>query len=265
MSFQVARSAFVEAVQKIGDEVVFLDLRFDSEMYPRPGQFVMAYTGGSEEIPLSVFDYKDGVLRLGIKAVGPSTRIFLGLRCGDYVSVRGPYGTYFRTDKAKRVLLASYGLGLVPLYFLARERKDKNLETEALPLLKEGDVILSELLNPLVSSVEVVMGNTEEMRYYEKLKTRLEEARYDLVVSCGYKTFVYRVWKICEEVGVPSQASLERLMKCGIGLCGSCLIDGEDRAIRLCVEGPVLPSDVLKKLRDFGCHEYDQTGRKVRI
>ncbi|NIM44787.1 MAG: hypothetical protein GTN80_03035 [Nitrososphaeria archaeon] len=265
MSTNTAQSSSVEAVQRVGGDVVFLDLRLNSGIKPRPGQFVMAYTKGSEEIPLSIMDYEKGILRLGVKSVGHSSKLFVQLKCGDYVSIRGPYGTHFQTHNATNLLLTSYGLGLIPLYFLAKERKKKGLETHGLCLLKENDIVLSKLLEPHVSSVRVIRGDTEEMSYYEEIRNILVDKGFDLVVSCGYKTFVYRVWRACEDAEVPAQLSLERMMKCGMGLCGSCLIDGERGSIRLCTDGPVLSSETLRDLSDFGSFEYNDTGRKVKI
>ena len=55
------------------------------------------------------------------------------------------------------------------------------------------------------------------------------------------------------------------MIKCGLGLCGSCIIDGDNFSLRVCVEGPTLTSDILKKLKDFGISQYDETGMKVPI
>jgi dihydroorotate dehydrogenase electron transfer subunit len=61
---------------------------------------------------------------------------------------------------------------------------------------------------------------------------------------------------------IPFQASLERYMKCGFGLCGQCTIGN---GIRVCKEGPVFDGEKLKNIEDFGLFKRDGAGRKVRF
>jgi len=58
------------------------------------------------------------------------------------------------------------------------------------------------------------------------------------------------------------QASLERYMKCGFGLCGQCCIGN---GLRVCREGPVFDGETLSKISDFGLYKKDATGKKVKI
>ena len=60
----------------------------------------------------------------------------------------------------------------------------------------------------------------------------------------------------------PVQASLERHMKCGIGICGQCCIG---KGLRVCEEGPVFDNKTLKKVEDFGVFKRDASGRKIKI
>ncbi len=68
-----------------------------------------------------------------------------------------------------------------------------------------------------------------------------------------------KVFEICEEQEIECQASLERYMKCGFGICGQCCIDD----IMVCKDGPVLNSEQLRKLTEFGVFERDKSGSKV--
>jgi dihydroorotate dehydrogenase electron transfer subunit len=61
---------------------------------------------------------------------------------------------------------------------------------------------------------------------------------------------------------IPIQASLERYMKCGFGICGQCTI-GE--GIRVCKEGPIFDGDTLRKIKDFGKYKKDASGKKIPI
>jgi len=67
---------------------------------------------------------------------------------------------------------------------------------------------------------------------------------------------------LAERHQTPFQASLERIMRCAIGLCGSCVIG----KLRVCKDGPVLTSEQLREVKDeFGRFKRDFQGRKIRI
>ncbi len=70
------------------------------------------------------------------------------------------------------------------------------------------------------------------------------------------------VFREAEKRGIPVQASLERIIKCGVGLCGSCAIGG----FRVCVDGPVFNSEQLKSIaEEFGRTRLDASGRRIRV
>jgi dihydroorotate dehydrogenase electron transfer subunit len=65
----------------------------------------------------------------------------------------------------------------------------------------------------------------------------------------------------CRRAGVECQASLERHMKCGFGVCGQCECDGR----LVCQDGPVFSAGELAKMPSFGRHTRLKSGRKVGI
>ena len=91
----------------------------------------------------------------------------------------------------------------------------------------------------------------------DMVQEHLEVKRYDMVLGCGPERMLSALLKACDKASVECQLSLERYMKCGAGLCGSCVIDG----IRVCREGPVFSSAELRKMKEFG---QQQEGR-VRL
>jgi len=260
-----ARRARVVSVQRLLDKYSIVDLKIELQKTPRPGQFLMVYSKYSEEIPMAVMDYRNDLLKIGVKAIGPSTRTLSNLICGDYVSVRGPYGSYFQTDGYAKALLIVGGIGFTPIYFLAEERKDKGLSSDILLFFRtERETVLSRLFNSLSPSVKVY-ADEWGIDISKILRENLRSKKFDLVAMNGPEGLVYSIWKICEESGMPCQCVLERHIKCGIGLCGSCMIEGEDISLRLCVDGPVFTSETLRKLTDFGRYEYEETGKKVSL
>ena len=69
-----------------------------------------------------------------------------------------------------------------------------------------------------------------------------------------------KLYDMCKNISF--QASLERYMKCGIGLCGQCTVG---KGLRVCVEGPVFNEIELMKIHDFGIFKRDASGRKIRF
>ena len=71
-----------------------------------------------------------------------------------------------------------------------------------------------------------------------------------------------KVFDICEKNGIEVQASLERMMRCGFGLCGLCVLD--PLGIKVCQNGPIFTSDILRKTDDFGNYIRDFSGEKIK-
>jgi dihydroorotate dehydrogenase electron transfer subunit len=90
----------------------------------------------------------------------------------------------------------------------------------------------------------------------------LAEEEFDMVYACGPEQMILKVFELAENHRVSMQASLERLMRCAIGLCGSCVIG----KYRVCADGPVFTSTQLREVKDeFGSSKRDRYGKRVPI
>ncbi len=90
----------------------------------------------------------------------------------------------------------------------------------------------------------------------------LNEHKFDHVYACGPELMTLKVFSEAEKHGIMMQASLERLCKCAIGLCGSCAIG----PYRVCMDGPVFDSEMLRSIGDeFGRFKMDSSGRKIKL
>jgi dihydroorotate dehydrogenase electron transfer subunit len=85
----------------------------------KPGQFLMLWIPGIDEIPISIMDTAAGLVSISVKQVGDATKHLHGMKQGDTVGIRGPFGNSF-TESRGRVLLVSGGTGTAPLLFLAK-------------------------------------------------------------------------------------------------------------------------------------------------
>ena len=89
----------------------------------------------------------------------------------------------------------------------------------------------------------------------------LEKGGYDGIYTCGPERMIVGVLEAARTFQVPIQASLERHMKCGIGICDSCAIDGK----HVCVDGPVFSGEELMGMTDLGKVKLSPSGARVPI
>jgi dihydroorotate dehydrogenase electron transfer subunit len=83
-----------------------------------------------------------------------------------------------------------------------------------------------------------------------------------MIYTCGPEQMMYSMFLLAEQHKVPLQASLERIMRCAIGVCGSCQIG----KLRVCKDGPVLNSEQLRSVKEaFGKYRLDFTGKRIKL
>ena len=88
----------------------------------------------------------------------------------------------------------------------------------------------------------------------------LEDTTYDYAFVCGPEIMMKGIFDILEASNIPAQYSLERYMKCALGVCGQCCVDSE--GWRICVEGPVFENDKIEKITEFAKYRRDAAGVK---
>jgi dihydroorotate dehydrogenase electron transfer subunit len=88
----------------------------------------------------------------------------------------------------------------------------------------------------------------------------LESSTYDYAFVCGPEIMMKGIFDILEASNIPAQYSLERYMKCALGVCGQCCVDSE--GWRICVEGPVFENEKISKITEFAKYRRDASGVK---
>ncbi len=83
------------------------------------------------------------------------------------------------------------------------------------------------------------------------------------VYACGPEIMLKRVFEICEGHNVQCQLSLERMMRCGFGVCGLCAL--EPSGLLVCRDGPVFTNSDLRNCTDFGKKHRDFSGREIDL
>ncbi len=249
---------------------------FDGSLGARPGQFIMVWLPGVDEVPMSVA-YDDGAnTRITFFAVGDMTNELAKLKVGDLVGLRGPFGTFYTWEPGQHIALVAGGYGAAPMYFVAREAVKHGCTLEVIvgARSKEHLLYLEELEGLPNTSLHIATNDGSEgykgynVDILEKLLTSCPPAKkgkkdcspLDQVFACGPEMMLKRVSELTAQHQVPSQLSLERYMKCGYGLCGNCTVD--PLGIRLCIDGPVIKNDLCLQITEFGSYHRDDLGRK---
>jgi dihydroorotate dehydrogenase electron transfer subunit len=234
----------------------------------KPGQFLMLWIPSVDEIPLSILNAnEDGTVSVAVKKVGEATQALHNKKTGELVGIRGPFGNSFTLKKGK-ILMIGGGTGTAPLLFLAKKLTSK---TEKLVFVT-GAKMKEELL--FVDELERMCGKrdlvatTEDGSYGVKclattpLESLLVKERFDIIYTCGPEQMMRKVLDLAEKHEIPLEASLERLMRCAIGLCGSCVVG----KYRVCRDGPVFTASQLRWVKkEFGVSKLDFDGKRIPL
>ncbi len=240
-------------------------LYFDHELKSKPGQFVMLWLPGVDEVPISI-SYDDGKqFGLTIFARGEATKQICNMKEGDKLGIRGPYGTMFNYKEGESLVLVGGGYGAAPLYFLAHEASKKNCKIAFMMAAKSKYRLLyvDELENmPSVSLHIATSDGSEGVKGHinETFENFIKENKVDKIMTCGPELLMKAIGEIGDKAEIQTQISVERYMKCGFGVCGQCVLD--PLGIRTCVSGPVMNSKVLNMLDEFGKYTRDAQGKK---
>jgi len=223
-------------VQVIREGAAGVTLILDSALPAQPGQFVMAWLPGIEERPFSVMD--DDPLSLTVAEVGPFTRALCALQPGERVWIRGPFGHGFELA-GQRHLLVGGGSGVAALALLAKQaRRQEHTVIAALGARTAEQLMLCWHFAKL--GCETIVATDDGSAGYHgsvvaAIEAQLAQGRPDSVYGCGPEAMLRALARWAEQAGLPCWVSLERVMRCGIGLCGSCHLG--DRLV--CRDGPV--------------------------
>lgn len=236
---------------------------------PRSGQFFMIWIPGVDEIPMSVSFISENELGITVKKVGDATAALHGLSVGDKIGVRGPFGNGFSLSNGN-VLIVGGGIGIAPLYPLIVELSRVSDSITVILAARTSKMLLfvdkiSNILNNNRDSLMIVTddGSAGLKGLASDIAVKLlEERRFDCIYMCGPEVMMRKIFDKAEEIGVEVQACLERYMKCGVGLCGSCCI-GE---YLVCKDGPVFNSEMLRRIRDeFGVFKRSSSGLPINF
>jgi sulfite reductase subunit B len=269
-SIHLPRIANLVRVETLSDKEKVFEFKFadGKELGQKPGQFVEVSIFGVGEAPISVSSSptRKGSFELAVRATGSVTNVLHTLEKGAQVGIRGPFGNGFPIDslKGKNILFVAGGIGLFPLRSLITYVLDNRpdfLEVTTLfgcrspqerlfiGQLREWDTCKDMCFMETVDRCadDSWKGNVGVITTLFP-KISIDPAKtYAVIVG---PPIMYRfVIAECLKKGLPEDhiiMSLERRMKCGVGKCGHCQING----LYCCQEGPVFTYAQVKSLKE---------------
>ena len=228
-----------------------------------PGQFAMVWIPGINELPMSVMISREsGKAAFTVRKHGHASTGLFNVKVGQQIGVRGPYGNSFDLKQGK-LLLVGGGTGLVPMMRLLTFLKPDDDVTLLIGAKSKDEVFFEDLANSLLDkNSHQVIVSTDDGTYGERgyvtevVKKLVSEIRFNAVYTCGPEIMMYKTVQLAHSKGLFVQASLERMMKCGVGICGSCCV-GEDL---VCRDGTIFDGPHLLSNKEFGHFHRNKAG-----
>jgi NAD(P)H-flavin reductase len=235
-----------------------------------PGQFMEISMPGIGECPISISSSPtrtgDAAFEMVIRDAGSVTHALHQLEPGDRIGVRGPFGTQFPVDTAMRgkdVLFVCGGIGLVPvrsaIHYVLDHRDEFGRVTVLFGTRSPRERLFPGELYDLKTRADVVFKETVDMAdpswagNVGVITTLIPAVELDphntIAVICGppimYRFVLVELQKL-QFATRHIYVSLERRMKCGVGKCGHCQING----LYACQEGPVFNYADITSVRE---------------
>jgi len=238
-------------------------LTFQYPQKTKPGQFFMVWIPNIDEIPMSASYIDKNIKGITFRNIGQATNALFKLKKDDKIGIRGPYGNGFQIN-GKKILFIGGGTGIATLSPAIEQAGEKNISTDVILGVKnKNELFFERRIKQNGAKVYITTDDgTKGTKGYASDLARqyIRTKKYDSIITCGPEKMMKKILDINQNI--PFQASLERYMKCCIGICGQCCIDN---GLRVCEEGPVFDGKTLKKVKEFGIYKRDASGKKVRL
>ena len=240
----------------------------EHKLSAKPGQFVMVWLPGVDEVAMSIGWQDEKEFHLTIADAGDCTHaIHTDVEEGAKLGIRGPFGKPFTFDDYKKITLVGGGCGTPPMLSLAQFAIKAGLDVTVLLGGRTSEHLLYEdTFKELGCNLHIATddGSKGHKGYVtDILEKELKKGEVDCVYTCGPELMMVTVAKLAQDYNTPSQVSLERFMKCGFGICGQCCIDGT--GLRVCKDGPVFSGEIALKHQEFGKYKRDSAGVMIGL
>ena len=225
------------------DTVMKMELLGDTSDITTPGQFVnIALEGKYLRRPISVCDSEDGLLTIVYKVVGKGTEQMRDMKEGKLDILTGLGNGYDLTKSGDKPLLIGGGVGVPPMYMLAKELIAQGKKVSViLGFNTKNEIFYEEEFKALGADVTVA---TADGTYGVKgfVTDAMEGMDYTYFYTCGPEPMLKAIYSKSVTSG---QFSFEERMGCGFGACMGCSCKTVTGYKRICKDGPVLEKEEI--------------------
>jgi len=210
-----------------------------------PGQFInIKTTEGTDPLlrrPFSIFDAEGDIAHIIVRVVGRGTSLISKMEKGE-INVLGPLGKGFTLEKNKNLLLLGGGVGNAPLYFLARELKNRGNKITYIYAAKTKNYIFYEDLYRELADEFLLFTDDGSVGTKgvptEMARDIISGSGFERVYCCGPDPMMEKVVNMAS-ASAAVEVSMENYFGCGVGLCMGCTVDTIHGFKRACMDGPV--------------------------
>lgn len=241
----MTKQGFFEIVSNapLTENVFKMELSGDTSAITSPGQFVnIKLDGFYLRRPISVCDIDGDRLTLIYKVVGKGTEAMSKMKNGRLDILSGLGNGYDMSLSGDSPLLIGGGVGVPPLYYLAKKLRESGKNVSAiLGFNTRSEIFYEQEFLALGCSVTVT---TVDGSYGVKgFVTSALPKNYSYVYTCGPEPMLKAVFK---GISTSGQFSFEERMGCGFGACMGCTCETVTGYKRICRDGPVLKKEEIK-------------------
>ena len=239
------KQGIFEIVENIAltDSVYRMQLQGDTSAITAPGQFVNIQLDGLYlRRPISVCDVTGDILTIIYKVVGKGTKQMSQMRNGKLDLLTGLGNGYDLTAAGESPVLLGGGVGVPPMYMLAKELIALGKKVNViLGFNTKDEFFYEEEFKALGCSVTVT---TVDGSYGLKgfVTDALKDMEYSYFYTCGPEPMLKAVYRASVTSG---QMSFEKRMGCGFGACMGCSCKTITGYKRICKEGPVMRKEEI--------------------
>ncbi len=219
----------------------------------KPFNFFNIWVPRVDEIPLSIAYQNGKRLFFLYKLRGLGTKTLAQQKVGSFIGIKGPLGRGFEPKRSEKWLIVAGGIGIAPIPMLIKR---------ALELDAKLDIFWGVRVSTEFFDIAKIFGLPNEawsiVRVSEDCMAdfcglvidairSVNVDKYDGIIAIGPQEMLKTFCKQYGESRENTYVSLETIVKCGMGICGSCYIRESEKL--LCVDGPVFRcSEVAKQL-----------------
>ena len=229
--------------KKLTESVWKMTLSGDVSAITAPGQFVNIKLDGLYlRRPISVCDVSENTLTIIYKVVGKGTKQLSEMSGGMLDVLTGLGNGYDLSDAGQMPVLLGGGVGVPPMYLLAKKLIAQGREVKVILGFNTADEVFYEDEFKALGA-EVVVTTVDGSYGFKGFVTdALKDMDYTYFYTCGPEPMLKAIYNVSKTSG---QMSFEKRMGCGFGACMGCSCKTITGYKRICKEGPVMRKEEI--------------------